>query len=214
VNRLLAKSADPKASAAEEIASLELSQTRYFTLPQTTIVASDPTATGFYQPLVSKEGPVEAALRVAPDPAFHLDGRISYDTAANQVTGTSISAAYFAGKSFVNATWFASRPILAAPLLPGSVSPDSDSIRFAAGVELSKTLRVDTQWNYDARQNLLLEDRSLITYRGSCYTVFFELRQLRLPSQIPRRDIRLVINLKDIGTLLDMHQSVNRIFGQ
>jgi hypothetical protein len=72
---------------------------------------------------------------------------------------------------------------------------------------------VDTQWNYDARQNLLLEDRSLVAYRGSCYTIFLELRQLRLPPT-PRRDIRLVINLKEIGTLLDLHQSVDRIFGQ
>ena len=30
----------------------------------------------------------------------------------------------------------------------------------------------------------------------------------------PRRDIRFVINLKDIGTLLDMHQSIDRLFGQ
>lgn len=214
VNRLLAKSADPKASAAEEIASLEVSQTRYFSLPQMTIVASDPTSTGFYQPLLSKEGPLEAALRIAPGPSFHLDGRVSYDTRESQVTGTSISAAYSAGKSFFNATWFASRPILAAPLLPGAVSPDSDSIRLAAGLEISKQFRFDTQWNYDARQKLLLEDRSLLTYRGSCYTVFVELRQLRLPATIPRRDLRIVINLKDIGTLLDMRQSVDRIFGQ
>jgi hypothetical protein len=129
------------------------------------------------------------------------------------VTGISTSASYSWKTSFVNATWFASRPVLIAPLPEGSPSPDADSVRFAAGVELSKQFRVDTQLNYDARQKLLLEDRSLLTYRGSCYTVYLELRQLRLPPT-PRRDIRLVINLKDIGTLLDMHQSVDRLFGQ
>ncbi len=80
---------------------------------------------------------------------------------------------------------------------------------------MSKAIRVDTQLNYDARQHLLLEDRSLLTYRGSCYSIFLEVRQLRL--RLPpttRRDVRLVFNLKDIGTLLDFHQSLDRIFGQ
>ena len=79
--------------------------------------------------------------------------------------------------------------------------------------ELVRTLTLVSPALPDFRQNLLLEDRTLLTYRGSCYTVFLEVRQLRLPPT-PRRDIRLVINLKDIGTLLDMHQSVDRLFGQ
>lgn len=209
VNRLLARAADPKAPAAEEIASFEVAQTRAFTLPQSLL----PSATAFANPLVTKTGPVEATLRVAPGPGFHLDGRLSYDGGASQVTGTSISAAYNHKTSFVNATWFASRPILAAPLPAGSPSPNSDQFRVAAGIELSKQFRVDTQLNYDARQNLLLEDRTLVAFRAACYTVFVELRQLRLPPNT-RRDIRFVVNLKDIGTLLDLHQSVDRIFGQ
>ncbi len=208
VNRLLARAADPKAPAAEEVASFELAQTRAFTLPQSPI----PSATTFANPLISRTGPVEATLRVAPGPGFHLDGRLSYDAGASQVTGTSVSAAYSLKTSFINATWFASRPILAAPLPAGSPSPNSDQFRLAAGIELSKWFRVDTQLNYDARQNLLLEDRTLVAYRASCYTVFIELRQLRLPPST-RRDIRFVVNLKDIGTLLDLHQSVDRIFG-
>ncbi len=208
VNRLLARAADPKAPPAEEVASFELAQTRAFTLPQSTL----PSATTFANPLISRTGPVEATLRVAPGPGFHLDGRLSYDTGASQVTGTSLSAAYSRKTSFINATWFASRPILAAPLPPGSRSPDSDQFRVAAGIELSKRFRVDTQLNYDARQNLLLEDRTLVAFRAACYTVFVELRQLRLPPNT-RRDVRFVVNLKDIGTLLDLHQSVDRIFG-
>jgi LPS-assembly protein len=211
VNRLLAKSADPKAPVAEEIASLEVAQTRAYSLPQTVIGTTD--TSGFNSVSTSKEGPIEATLRIAPDPSFHLDGRIAYDAHANQWTGTSVSASYTWKTSFLNATYFASRPVLTQPLPEGSPSPNTDSVRFAAGVDLSKPFRFDTQLNYDFRQNLLLEDRSLLTYRGSCYTVFLELRQLRLPPT-PRRDIRLVINLKDIGTLLDMHQSVDRLFGQ
>ena len=209
VNRLLARASDPKKGNAAEIASLEIAQTRYFTLPQNLFQDSST----FSQPIVSKTGPVEATLRVAPGPSFHLDGRLSYDATATQVTGTSLSAAYTWKTSFLNATWFASRPVLTAPLPAGSPSPDSDQFRLAAGVDISRAFRIDTQLNYDARQKRLLEDRSLLTFRASCFSVFLEVRQLRLPPT-PRRDIRFVINLKDIGTLLDMHQSVDRLFGQ
>ena len=67
--------------------------------------------------------------------------------------------------------------------------------------------------NYDATQNLVQEDRFLVTYKGSCYTVFLEVRGLDLPPA-PRRDVRLVVNLKDIGTLLDVNGSLNTLFGR
>jgi len=79
--------------------------------------------------------------------------------------------------------------------------------------DYSDLINFESSPNYDARQKLLLEDRSLLTYRGSCYSIFLEVRQLRLPP-ITRRDVRLVFNLKDIGTLLDFHQSLDKIFGQ
>jgi hypothetical protein len=108
--------------------------------------------------------------------------------------------------------WNANRPVLAGPLPPNFPSPNSDQIQAAAGVELTKWLRVDTLLRYDARKNLLQEDRSLLTFKGSCYTVFLEVRQLRDMPPV-RRDVRFVINLKDIGTLLDLHGSLDRILG-
>lgn len=207
VNRLLARPADPKKGSAEEIATLEISQTRAFELPQTTLASSTSSAT---QSVVSKTGPVEAVLRAAPAPGLRFDGRLDYDTKASQVTGMSATASLSWKGDFVNATYFASRPILAAPLAAGAPSPDSDQVRLAAGVDISKAFRVDTQLNYDARQHLLLEDRSLITFKGSCYTFFLEVRQLRLPPT-PRRDYRFVVNLKDIGTLLDVNGSLDNI---
>ena len=208
VNRLLAKPTDPKAGSAQEIASFELAQTRAFQLPQTLV----PPGT-IFQPLIEKAGPVQAALRLAPGSLFHFDGRLDYDTSHTQLTSASVSASVTWKASFVNATWFAGRPLLAVEPPPGSPSPNSDQFRVAAGVDLAKSVRVDTQLNYDARQHLLLEDRSLLSYKGSCYTVFLEVRQLRIPPT-PRRDFRLVFNLKDIGTLLDVNGSLDRIFGQ
>ena len=72
--------------------------------------------------------------------------------------------------------------------------------------------RVDTTISYDATQNLVLEDRSLLTYKGSCFTIFLEFRELRVPPN-NRRDYRFVVNLKDIGTLLDVNGSLDKIFG-
>jgi hypothetical protein len=103
--------------------------------------------------------------------------------------------------------------VLTTPLPPGFPSPNSDQVRFAAGIDIGKSFRVDTSINYDARQNLFQEDRSLLTFKGSCYTVFLEVRELRLPPT-PRRDYRLVVNLKDIGTLLDVNGSLDALLGR
>ena len=202
VNRLLARPADPKASSASEIASFELAQIYSFRLPQP---FSDTVSPGL---LRRKTGPLDAVLRVAPGPFFQLDGRLSYDTQAAQVTTTSLATSVRWKANYLNATWFASRSVPSAAGVPVA---RTDQVRFAGGIDLARTLRLDTQWNWDLRQGLVLEDRSLLTYTGSCYQVFVELRQLRVPPDT-RRDYRLVVNLKDIGTLLDFHGSLDRIF--
>ncbi len=208
VNRLLARPADPKKGSAEEIASLEISQTHAFRLPQSLLTS----ATSF-PTVATRDGPVQTALRLAPGSLLHFDGRLDYDTHASQVTGASATAAVSWKGNSVNATWYASRPVLATPLPEGSASPNTDQMRLSAGLDLTKTLRLDTQLNYDARKGQLLEDRSLVSFKGSCYTLFLEVRQLRLPPNT-RRDYRFVVNLKDIGTLLDVNGSLDRIFGQ
>jgi LPS-assembly protein len=208
VNRLLARPSDPTKGSAEEIASLEVSQTHAFKLPQSLLTS----ATAF-PTVVTKDGPVEGALRLSPGSILHFDGRVDYDTHASQVTGASATVGVSWKANSVNATWYSSRPVLATPLPEGSASPNTDQMRLSAGIDLTKTLRVDTQLNYDAGKGQLLEDRSLLAYKGSCYTVFLEVRQLRLPPTT-RRDYRFVINLKDIGTLLDVNGSLDHIFGQ
>lgn len=208
VNRLLAKPSAPAAGSVQEVASLEISQTYAFEPPQTLFGSSSA-----FQPLVERTGPLEGVLRVAPARLFALDGRVSYDTDASRVTATSLTASASWQTNYFNATWFASRPVPPDGGFPPGFHADTDQIRLAAGLDVAKFLRLDTQVNFDARQNLVLEDRSLITFQGSCFTLFFELRQLRLPPAT-RRDYRFVINLKDIGTLLDVNGSLDRIFGQ
>jgi lipopolysaccharide assembly outer membrane protein LptD (OstA) len=204
VNRLLARPADAKAGGgANEIASLEIAQTHALTLPQIPSGVSSS-----FDTFTQRTGPLEANLRVAPGGFFSFDGRVAYDLHGPQITAVSLASSVNWKANYLHATWFSSRPLPVG----GVASSQTDQIRLAAGVDIGKKFRLDTQLNYDAQQNKLLEDRSLVAFNGSCFTLFLELRQLRLPPST-RRDYRLVVNLKDVGTLLDMNGSLDRIFG-
>jgi lipopolysaccharide assembly outer membrane protein LptD (OstA) len=146
---------------------------------------------------------------VTPGSPFSFDGHVAYDVHVDRITAVSVASSVSWKTNYVNATWFESRP---APATGSTSSVRTDQIRIAGGVDLGKSLRLDTQLNYDAQQNRLLEDRSLVTFNGSCYALFVEVRQLRLPPNT-RRDYRLVVNLKDVGQLLDVNGSLDRIFG-
>ena len=206
VNRLLARNADPLKGSAEEIASLEIGQTYNFTQPQTTI-GSTLTA------VPNQSGTIDSILRLTPAGLFQLDGRFSYDPHVSAVTNASVTGTVSWGPNFVNVTWFESHAVI--NYTPGQISfgPPSDQFRAGAGIDIVKWLRVDTQLNYDAQNHTMLEDRSLLTFKAKCYTVFLEVRELRVPPS-PRREYRLVVNLKDIGTLLDVNGSLDRLFGQ
>lgn len=203
VNRLLARAAGGASGSAQEIASLEIAQTYAFTRPQT--ISAPAAGAGFVQ---RQSGPIQAILRVAQGGVLHADATVNFDPYASQVTSTTLTAGANWGSNYANLSWFGTRPVTAA----GQVLANSDQIRFAGGIDLSKIFRLDASVNYSADQNLLQEGRFLVTYKGSCYTVFLEYRNLDLPPT-PRRDIRLVVNLKDIGTLLDVNGSINALFG-
>jgi len=202
VNRLLARPTGGAAGSAQEIASLEIAQTYAFSLPQTIL------SPGLVPPTLEKLGPVEATMRVS-SAGYHLDGRVDYDTHFSQLTGTTVTAGANWAADFFNVSWFSSRPV--AP--PGVTVLNSDQLRFAGGVDLGPFFRIDTTVSWDVQQGLVQEDRSLVTYKGSCFTVFLEVRELRL-QPTPRKDVRLVVNLKDIGTLLDVNGSLDALFGR
>ncbi len=203
VNRLLARRAGGPLGSAEEIASLEIAQTYAFQLPQTLFLPSTGDVVG------RRSGPIEALLRVQQGGAFHLDARLQFDPVASQVTNTTLTAGANWGADYAALSWFGTRPVTVV----GQTLANSDQIRFAGGVDLGKYFRADAAINYSADQNLFQESRLLVTYKGSCYTVFLEYRDLDMPPT-PRRDVRLVVNLKDIGTLLDVNGSLNAIFGR
>ena len=206
VNRLLARPADPKQGAAQEIASLEIAQTYAFEAPQTTIGTT-------IVPTLGNAGPLEAVLRIHGSSLFQFDGRVAYDTHVDRVTATSITATAGWSTNFVNLTWFESRAVIPGAGGQVTIVNPSDQLRASLGFDIVKWLRLDTQLNYDVRNATMLEDRSLLTYQGKCFSVFLEVRNLRVPP-LPTHEYRLVVNLKDIGKLLDVNGSLDRLFGQ
>ncbi|MGE5414264.1 MAG: LPS-assembly protein LptD, partial [Syntrophomonadaceae bacterium] len=202
VNRLLGKTGGSATGSSEEIASLEIAQTYAFELPQTIFLPTP----GIVQ---RRTGPFQAILRVAQGGLLHLDATLNYDQFARQLTNTTLTAGANWGTNYVNISWFDTHPVTAV----GQVATNSDQIRFGGGMDLSRVFRLDASVAYSADQSLLQEGRFLVTYKGSCYTVFLEYRDLDLPPT-PRRDVRLVVNLKDIGTLLDVNGSINALLGQ
>src|SRR5207344_1426748 len=83
-----------------------------------------------------KLGPLEGILRISQGGLLQMDGRLTYDTFASQVTSTSVTAGVNWQSNYVNVSWFGSRPVLTTPLPPGSLSPNTDTFRFGAGVDL------------------------------------------------------------------------------
>ena len=129
------------------------------------------------------------------------------------MTATSITASAGWSTNFVNLTWFESRSVIPGAGGQVTIVNPSDQIRASLGFDIVKWLRLDTQLNYDVRNATMLEDRSLLTYQGKCFSVFLEVRDLRVPPT-PTHEYRLVVNLKDIGKLLDVNGSLDRLFGQ
>lgn len=189
VQRLLAKSGD---AAAREVASFEISRLHYFRLP------GEGTPTGALRGL-SRDGPIDAALRVYTGGGVSLDARTTYDAKARQVTSASVSANLAAGERTLNLSIFDSRPVGA---------PSSAQVRLSGGLPiLPKRLRADAQAAYDLSQSKLLELRGLLTVEGSCFKILAEYRELRIGS-VPSRDFRIGLNLKHVGSFLDFTGSL------
>ena len=190
IQRLLAKG---KQGGSREIASLEIGRTYYFRLPD--YGASAPL------PGVSAHSPVDVILRVNPVPSLMLDARTTWDAAANQITQSSLSANISAKDRTLSLSYFSSHPTTCVE------TPDypctSTQIRVFGGTPIiPKRLRLDVQWNYDLSLSKPLEFRGLLTVEANCFKVLFEYRDLRLGS-VPSRDIRIGLNLKNIGSFLD-----------
>ncbi len=212
VNHFLAKRGGAEAGASQEVATFTLSETQYLRLPS---YSSTATANPSVVPTSSLRQPLQAELRLAPGALFNFDGTVNYDTQKSRTSSWTLSAGASWGDQYANFTWSATRPqsVAVAGSSPVEV-PGQSLVRAAAGVYLfSKKWRIDTQLNYDAQLHQMAEDRSLVSYDGSCYRILLEVRNLYArPGIAARHDYRLAINLKDIGTLLDLNGGIDKLF--
>lgn len=193
VQHLLAKG---KKGAAREIATLEIGRTYAFELP------GEGTPTGVTDPALTRNGPVDATLRFFASSNFNFDVRSTWDTHANQVTSASLTANFSSDERTLNLSLFDSRPVLA---------PESSAqLRFGGGLPiLKKRLRLDVQGNYDLSKGKMLESRALLTIEAACFKILTEYRDLRI-GDVPARDFRIALNLKNVGSFLDFTGSLSR----
>ncbi len=192
VQRLLGKG---KQGGSREIASLEISRTYYFRLPD---YGAAP-VTG-----LTKSSPVDTILRVNPTANFNVDARATWDPIAAQITAASLSANLNAKDKMLSLSYFETNPTAATCTPTPDVPCVSTQIRIFGGMPIiPKRLRLDLQTNYDLSLSKLLEFRTLLTLEASCYKILFEYRDLRLGTTVPSRDIRIGLNLKNIGSFLD-----------
>lgn len=197
VQRLLGKT---KQAPAREIASLEIGQTYYVRLPgEGTPAGASPNA--------SRRSPIDFLLRVSGGTNLSLDGRLSWDHAAGQVTSASLTTVYASSDRSLRLSLFDSNPVTP----PGSVSAArSTQLRFGGGTPIvPKLLRFDVEANYDLSRSRMLESRTLLTFEGSCFKVLAEYRDLRITGK-PQRDFRIALNLKNIGSFLDFRGNFGR----
>lgn len=201
VQRLLAKGAR---GSAREVASLEVGSTYYFTLPGA--------GTNFGpSPLAQHLGTLDATLRVVAGTGLNLDTRASWDLKASQLVSSSLTANWAYREAAAALSLFYSNPVTPPPP-PGVVLPSvsSSQIRFFGGTPvIPRLLRFDVAANYDLTNGKMLESRTLLTFQGSCYKVLLEYRDIRIGTT-PSRDFRLALNLKNIGSFLDLRGSLSR----
>lgn len=188
VQRLLGKG---KEGGAREIASLELSSTYYIkALP----------GSGSFAP--SRNAPLDAVLRLNASSKLNMDGRVTYDASARQVTSASLTASLNAEGRSLSLSVFDSRPVGAPEA--------SAQLRFGGGMPiLPKRIRFDATGNYDLAKGKMLESRYLLTFEGSCFKILTEYRDLRL-GDVPSRDYRIALTLKNVGSFLDFTGSLAR----
>ena len=187
-NRLFARSEESQ--TAREIASLELYQEHSF---------SDPLNRGLGQ--TSQKGPLTGSLRLTPLAGITFDARMSWDTLFDSPRSSSLSVSLAGAGASANLTWYQG-------WLATSGERTSSSVRALLayrkpGLPVNATFHL----GYDIEKSELLQQQLAVNWEGSCWGISAEYRDLRI-SQYPTRDYRLVISLKGVGRLPEIHGSL------
>ncbi|HEY0591090.1 MAG TPA: LPS assembly protein LptD [Thermoanaerobaculia bacterium] len=190
INRIIAK--EGADGNAREIMSVSVKQSASLADPFRQFVGG--------QLVETETTPVTATLRVNPYQSIALDAGLVYGNVTDQIDQVNLSAnlAPGGGTRYLNFTWFARFED------PATGTGESSQFRVSTGVPIWKDrFRLDAAVNYDATREDLLEQRYFFRYNASCYNIGLEMREFqeyRTGTPRANRDIRLSIDLKNVGS--------------
>lgn len=190
INRLLGKPADAKGGGAREILSLEISRSYSFD-------AGQPLESG--AGTHSALGPLRASLRSYPTPAFGLRLDADYSVLFKQLTAVQTTGSVGLGRQRFDFTltrrW---RDVT------GEVQSDQGTFGTILQLLRGGKLNLGSYLTYDFQQSLLRDQRHLLTWTGSCYALHLELHESTV-GQLRRRDYLFSVDLKNVGTFIDLN---------
>jgi LPS-assembly protein len=189
-NRILMKTK----AGSREIAVLEIAQDYSFSDPLT-----------FARPGLpeSKQGALQLAARYLPMPQTTFDARAEFDPVTSKLRGTALSGGTFTRGWNANLTWYSSYNPVSGEVL------SSQSRVFAGIGPPSKPWRVELQLAYDIELAKMLEQRYVLRWRGSCWSLFTEFRDYQGPYRT--RDYRIAIDFTGLGTFLDIRGGLDSL---
>jgi LPS-assembly protein len=190
VNRFLGKPENEEDGGAYEFLSLELSRLYSLDSTQPLQVSRDRTQT-------STAGPIAARLRFNPSKNYSIDARASYNTLFSGLDSRSLTASANLTRARFGLTWF-------TRYSPELEVKNSDQVRVQIGLKiLPGRLSLDSQINYDLKNSEIQQQRYFLNYNSQCWSVNLEAREQVLLGE-KRRDYRLSLTLKNVGTFLDL----------
>jgi hypothetical protein len=201
--RVIAKESGENASA-REILSVSLRQS---------VALSDPFESNIrFGSNTSRFSPLLLNVHYNPYQTINVDANATFGADTRQLDQTSVSAHFVrpASQTYLGLTWFS---VFERPGFPGS---DSSQLRVSSGGPVWKEkIRADVWVNYDVKDGAVLEQRYITSWFSSCYNIAFEYRDFLVRgSATPNRnrDYQISINLKNVGTFVDLRGSLDNLF--
>ncbi|HLF57013.1 MAG TPA: LPS assembly protein LptD, partial [Thermoanaerobaculia bacterium] len=191
VNRVLAKPTDPEQGGAFEIFSFELGQAFSFVDEQPLQKSADGLTT-------SKESAIFGRVRYNPAKGFDLQAKASWSTLFSSLDSTSLSAHGRGERVRLDLTWYTNYNAELA-------ETQSDQARVGVDFALvPKRLSLGGQVNYNLLTSEVLQQIYRLSYHSQCWSVVVEARE-QTTASYQTRDYRFLLDLKNVGTFLDLH---------
>jgi len=188
-NRIFGRS--EKSLSSRELGSLELYQDYSFSRPLS--YGPDGETSGM--------GPLWASLRFTPTPASGIDARIGYDIFNGNLSSTSITGTGRSGLGSLSLTWYDGYNSVNGEKLSSQVRTMVNFLK--PGFPLTAAFHVA----YDVENQELQQQRYQVGWKGSCWSVSAEYRDLAIGAY-PTKDFRIVFELKGIGGLPEIRGSL------